>query len=1062
MKTTTTPRTFRGLTAIALAAFAFFQPAAHAAPITVLNPSFETGNFTSWSGAPGNWGVTSGTFDNLSPTDGTFLFYANGGPSTISQTLSDTLQPNTTYTLSVDVGRRTGFTQEAYTISLSAGAALIASTSGAQNSLPAGWTTVTATYTSPGSVTAGQALKIQITGNGPQTMFDNVRLDATAIPPSDAGTSTVTASPTTVASDNVTASTVTVTLKDASNKPAPGKLVSLAKTGGTGTGTPVITTLVGTSDSSGVATFAVTCDTAGEYVFTATDTTYSPNVVVTQTASVMFSASAVSVLYSTVGAWPPSVLADGIATSTITVTLKDATDSVVIGKTVSLAKTSGPGSPVIALASAGSNVTDTSGMATFTVKSATVGTCVFTATDDTDSLAITDTATVDFTPMGVVEDANSTVEASPAIVPADGTTASASTITVTLKDATNNPVPDKTVTLAKASGPGSPVIDPATATTNDSGIATFAVTSTTAGACVFTATVGIVTLTQTADVTFGPSPTTSTVEASPATVTADGTNSTITVTLLDADLNPVAGKDVSLASSRGTPPDTISPTSGVSDVSGVVTFTVSSTTAGSPVFTATDTTDGITIGTAGVTFVAGPVVAGNSTVIASPTTVVADDVATSTITVTLNDANNNPVAGKDVSLASSSGTPPDTISPPTSGVSNDSGVVTFTVSSSTPGTSVFTATETTDDPHVVISSPSTATVTFTAVPATITWGSATDVTLPPGTSGKLWNDDNSAPLPIGFVDTDVMTNGAFVAAVTNGNAGTVNGVTFTRWDSYNTAGTYLITYGESPITMQWAGNRGDPDWGSPNNAYGAFGYDNGTSTNLLLTGGGDGLSPGTITLSSLVAGHSYQVQIWAPTWNNTKSTTVGGVALRIAEPMWYENGPPYGLPQYVVGTFTANGTSQTISWSDIAPSAISLRDLSGGTVPDYTTWLGEYTFAEGADTTPTGDPDGDSLNNQQEYAFGLNPTSGSSVNPITQQLDKATGTFKYTRRATPTTTGLTYSYESSTTLSNPWDVLTPDGTPSSNNATPVEEITVTVPAALINANPKLFLRVKAE
>ena len=178
-----TPRTFRGLSlrnaTLVLAALAFCQPAVHAAPVTVSNPSFESGNFTSWSGATGQWGVPSGTADNLIPT-GTYMVYANG-PATISQTLTDTLQPNTLYTLSVDVGRRNGFTQKAYTISLSAGATQIASTSGAQNSLSNGWHTITATYTSPGSVTTGQALKIKITGDGQQTWFDNVQLDATAI-----------------------------------------------------------------------------------------------------------------------------------------------------------------------------------------------------------------------------------------------------------------------------------------------------------------------------------------------------------------------------------------------------------------------------------------------------------------------------------------------------------------------------------------------------------------------------------------------------------------------------------------------------------------------------------------------------------------------------------------------------------------------------------------------------------------------------------------------------------------------------------------------------------------
>jgi hypothetical protein len=54
---------------------------------------------------------------------------------------------------------------------------------------------------------------------------------------------------------------------------------------------------------------------------------------------------------------------------------------------------------------------------------------------------------------------------------------------------------------------------------------------------------------------------------------------------------------------------------------------------------------------------------------------------------------------------------------------------------------------------------------------------------------------------------------------------------------------------------------------------------------------------------------------------------------------------------------------------------------------------------------------------------------------------------------------VSYSYESSTTLSGTWPGFTPVAE-DSNNASPVEEITVTVPTSLL-AEPKLFLRVKA-
>ena len=97
---------------------------------------------------------------------------------------------------------------------------------------------------------------------------------------------------------------------------------------------------------------------------------------------------------STVVASPTSVTADGISASTITVTLKDGSGNPVSGKTISLAKTSGSGTPTITTIQ---GVTDASGIATFTVKSTTAATNVFTATDTTDSLTITQTASVSFT-----------------------------------------------------------------------------------------------------------------------------------------------------------------------------------------------------------------------------------------------------------------------------------------------------------------------------------------------------------------------------------------------------------------------------------------------------------------------------------------------------------------------------------------------------------------------------------------------------------------------------------------------------------------------------------------
>ena len=118
---------------------------------------------------------------------------------------------------------------------------------------------------------------------------------------------------------------------------------------------------------------------------------------------------------------------------------------------------------------------------------------------------------------------------------------------------------------------------------------------------------------------------TSTVVAAPNSIPADGsTTSTITVSLQDAGGNPVAGKTVTLASSRGAA-DTISASSGPSSASGIVTFTILSTTPGTAVFTATDATDSLPLTQTAAVFV---YAVGSKGPQASPIPLVFDQTAT--------------------------------------------------------------------------------------------------------------------------------------------------------------------------------------------------------------------------------------------------------------------------------------------------------------------------------------------------------------------------------------------------------------------------------------------------
>ena len=245
----------------------------------------------------------------------------------------------------------------------------------------------------PGTAGASSITSTTILTGADATFANALSLATGGAPPGpvSAATSTVSASPAAVPADGTSPSTITVTLRDAGGSPVAGKEVALS-----GNRSATITTSNNISNASGVVTFTVRSGTVGVEQFTATDVT-DGNLVITQTASVDFQAPVVvgpvNAGTSTVTASPSSVVANGISTSTITVTLRDANGLLIAGEGVTLA-----GSPSGATISpVGTQTTNSSGQAAFTVKSGMIGPVVFTATSLTNSVTITQTANVSFT-----------------------------------------------------------------------------------------------------------------------------------------------------------------------------------------------------------------------------------------------------------------------------------------------------------------------------------------------------------------------------------------------------------------------------------------------------------------------------------------------------------------------------------------------------------------------------------------------------------------------------------------------------------------------------------------
>lgn len=230
------------------------------------------------------------------------------------------------------------------------------------------------------------------------------------------------------------------------------------------------------------------------------------------------------------------------------------------------------------------------------------------------------------------------------VAPASVQTGSAATVTVTLRDASSNPVSGAGIALTSSSG-GS--FGNASLTTGSDGRASTTYTPSAAGTHEIQAQTDGFALATTLTATSGPpSETHSSISATPPTV-EEGGASTISVTIRDGGSNPVSGATVTLATNSS---GSFGSNSLTTDAQGQASTSYTPSALGSHSITAQ--TGGISLATT-VTATTGSPSSSTSSITAAPPAL--EEGGSSTITVTIRDAASNPIAGATVSLTTDNG-----------------------------------------------------------------------------------------------------------------------------------------------------------------------------------------------------------------------------------------------------------------------------------------------------------------------------------------------------------------------------------------------------------------------
>jgi hypothetical protein len=905
------------LTAVAGPAARYLVTTTPAAPATV-NASAQVAVAAQLTDANGNpvatptprtvtWSATGTGGSFASPTSTTNA----SGVATVSFTASATAAVAHTITATTAVDASTTLTGTSAVLTTLVGAASLAT-----STVTAGSATLVVKQSTPITVrlkdAGGNALTVsggpvvlQTTGGTLGTVTDNAdgTYTATLTAPQGVGTATISAT----LGGAALASTATVTFVAgpaaryvvSASLPAveAGQSVTIAAQLADADGNAVaeaertvtwtsanggsFATPTSVTNASGVATVVFTTSAVAGVAHTVTATQAGSPPLAGTSAAITTVGGGPSLTQTTIAAAPDAITANGSATTTIAVQLKDANGNNVAapGSTVVLSTTGG---------TLGAVTGGTNGLYTATLTApTTVGAATISGTLNDGTLVRT--ATVTFT---AGAGAKYLVTTSAASANAGGTV----TVTAQLADANNNAVAlaGRTVTWTSTGAGGS--FASATSTTGAGGSATIAFTTGPAAGTTHTITatdnVGIAGTSAAVTTTTGAaSLSTTTITASPASLVADGASTTtVTVQLKDASGNNVgtSGGVVALQTSVGT--------------LGTVTDNANGT------YTATLTAP-VTVGTASITgSLAGQtlgqvatvaLVAGAPTkyrVAASAASVNAG--AAVTVTAQLTDANGNAVAeaGRTVTWTSTNGGS----FPASPSTTDASGAVTvvFTTSATAGTTHTVTATDATGATGTsgaiatTTGTPSLATTTITAAPAALVANGTNTTTLTVQLRDASGN-------PVGA------SGGVVVLTATGGTLGAVTD---------NANGTYTATL-TAPVTVGAATIAGTLG-GAPLAATAVVTFTPGPAAKYLVAASASTVNAGgAVTVSAQLAdanGNSIPESGRTVTW-----TSANGGSFAAATGTTSAS----GLATVVFTTSTTAGTAHTVSATDAASAS---------------------------------------------------------------------------------------------------------------------------------------------